>query len=81
MPAERENQSIRSRHRRVLRLLANAPNGRADGRLIARFTNEIFELIAAGLVEVHVETVREHGRAIETVSARITTAGRRTIEG
>ncbi len=69
------------RHRRVLRLLANAPYGRADGRTIARFTNEIFELIAASLVEVHAETVKEHGRAIETVSVRITAAGRRAIEG
>jgi hypothetical protein len=81
MSAGRENQSIRVRHRRVLRLLANAPHGRADGRTIARFTNEIFELIAVGLVEVHAETVKEHGRAIETVSVRITAAGRRAIEG
>jgi hypothetical protein len=80
MCAEWENQSIRLRHRRVLRLLANAPHGRADGKTIARFTNEIFELIAAGLVEVHAQTVKEHGRAIQTVSLKITAAGRRAVE-
>jgi hypothetical protein len=69
------------RHRRVLRLLADAPDGRADGKLIARFTTEIFELIVAGLVEVQVETGREEGgRKLETVYVRISAAGRRAIE-
>jgi hypothetical protein len=67
------------RHRRVLRLLADAPHGRADGKLIARFTAEIFELIAAGLMEVQAEAVTENGRTIETVCVRITDAGRRAI--
>jgi hypothetical protein len=80
MAAERENQSIGLRHRRVLKLLANAPDGRANGKLIARFTSEIFELIAAGLMEVHAEAVTKHGRKIETVGVRITDAGRRAIE-
>ena len=70
------------RHRRVLRLLVDAPHGRADGRLIARFTSEIFELLAAGLVEVQAETGREEGgRKLETVCMRISAAGRRAIEG
>ncbi len=80
MSAEREGQSIGSRHRRVLRLLANAPLGRADGKLIARFSSEIFELIAAGLLEVHEETRKEHGRTITTVSVRITLDGRRAAK-
>jgi hypothetical protein len=69
------------RHRRVLKLLADAPHGRANGKLIARFTAEIFELIAAGLMEIHMETVSENDRKIETVDLRITDAGRGAIEG
>jgi hypothetical protein len=69
------------RHRRVLRLLAGAPQGRADGKLIVRFITELFELIESGLVEVQAETVREEsGRKIETVCVRISAAGRRAIE-
>ena len=53
------------RHRRVLKLLADAPHGRADGKLIARFSAEIFELLAAGLMEVQAEAVREEsGRKV-----------------
>ncbi len=69
------------RHRRVLKLLADAPHGRADGKLIARFTAEIVELIAAGPMEMRAEAVKENGRTIETVRVRITAAGRRAIEG
>jgi hypothetical protein len=65
------------RHRRVLKLLAGAPYGRADGKLIARFAKE---LVAADLVEVQAETVTENGRTIETVWMRITAAGRRAIK-
>lgn len=80
MSAERENQSIGLRHRRVLRLLAEAPDGRADGKVVARFARELFELVAAGLAEVHRETVKEHGRTIETMGVRITATGRQAIE-
>jgi hypothetical protein len=68
------------RHRRVLKLLAGAPYGRADGKLIARFAKELVELVAADLVEVQAETVTENGRTIETVWMRITAAGRRAIK-
>jgi hypothetical protein len=68
------------RHRRVLKLLAGAPDGRADGKLIARFAKELVELVAADLVEVRAETVTENGRTIETVWMRITAAGRRAIK-
>jgi len=69
------------RHRRVLKLLADAPRDGANGKLIARFTVEIFELIAAGFMEVQAETAIENGRTIKTVCVRITAVGRRAIEG
>jgi hypothetical protein len=75
------NRRISPSHRQVLRLLANVPHGRAELKLIARFSIEIFELIAAGLVEVRAETMRESGQTIETVSVRITAAGRKALEG
>jgi hypothetical protein len=69
------------RHLRVLGLIGNGLHGRADVKLIAQFATEIFELIAAGLMEVHSETVTEFGRTIETVCVRITAAGRKALEG
>jgi hypothetical protein len=73
------------RHRQVLRLMANAPHGRADINLIKQFTTEIFKLIAAGLVEVHAETVMEgrwsenRNRVRENYGCR-SKGGRRLIE-
>jgi hypothetical protein len=81
MAANGGNRRIGPSHRQALRLLANAPYGRADLTLIAQFATEIIELIADGLVEVHAETMREEsGRIIETVSVRITATGRRAVE-
>jgi hypothetical protein len=74
------NKRIGPSHHRVLRLIAKTLHGRADVKLIGQFTTEIFELIAAGLVEVHSETVTEGGRTIETVCVRISAAGRRALE-
>ena len=73
-------KTLSLRHRRVLKLLADGPHGRADVNLIARFSFEISELIAGGLMEVHSETTVEFGRAIKTVCVRITAAGRRALE-
>jgi len=81
MAASGGNRRIGPSHRQVLKLLANAPHGRADLKLTALFATEIIELIAAGLVEVHTENVSdERSRIIETVCVRITAAGRRAIE-
>jgi hypothetical protein len=80
MSGERENRSAWLRRRRVLRLLADTPHGRADLKMIARFSIEIFGLITSGLVEMHSEIATEHGRTIETACVRITAAGRRALQ-
>lgn len=81
MSVERENRSTWLRRRRVLRLLADAPHGRADLKIIARFSIEIFGLVTAGLVEVRSESTTEYGQTIETVCVKITYAGRRALAG
>ena len=80
MSAEYENRSTWLRRRRVLRLLADAPHGWADLKIIARFSIEIFGLITSGLVEMHSETTTEYGRTVETACVRITAAGRRALQ-
>ncbi len=82
MASNAENQRVSPSHLRLLRLIAKEPpHGRADVKLIAQFATEIFELIAAGLVEVHTERLREEGgRSVETVCVRITAAGRWALE-
>jgi hypothetical protein len=67
-------------HRRVLKLLARAPEGRADRRFIARYTVELLNLIDVGFVEAQAATIRQRGRTIETARVRITAAGRRAIK-
>ena len=52
MSVERENRSTWLRRRRVLRLLADAPHGRADLKIIARFSIEIFGLVTVSLSTV-----------------------------
>jgi hypothetical protein len=80
MARSTENGSIGPSHRRVLELLASAPQGRAEPSFIAVFTVELLALIGAGLVDARAETVRKGGRTIETARVRITAAGRKLIE-
>jgi hypothetical protein len=44
MARDGEYARVNPAHLQVLRLVARAPHGRADGQLIARFTTDIFEL-------------------------------------
>jgi hypothetical protein len=66
-------------HRRVLKLLASAPRGRADPKFIAMFAIELFDLVEAGFVDTQAEAVRAGGQTIETVRVRITAAGRAAL--
>ena len=75
---------LSSEQRRVLRLLSDAePRGVTEtqwadhglgGELLS-------DLVVAGLAMMAGETVRTDGDPIEVVTVRITTAGRKAIEG
>ncbi len=80
MASNGENGSIGRSHRRVLGLLAIAPQGRADLKFIAMFTLELLELVKAQLVDVHADTLRIDGRRIKTARVFITAAGRKKLE-
>ncbi len=78
-----DNYSLGARHRRVLKMLAEAAHGRDVNALLARgFGFETMaDLVRSGLATVRVEIVEAHDLAIEVARIRITDAGRRAIEG
>jgi hypothetical protein len=71
--------------RRALKMLADAPRGISEEVLVIAhgFSAEMIGgLVLAGLAAVVTETKTVHrGLAIDTERIRITTAGRRAIEG
>jgi hypothetical protein len=75
-----DNGILGRSHFRVLKLLASAPQGRADPKFIAVFTLELLELVKAGLVDVHADVLVTDGRPIKTARVSITAAGLRKIE-
>ncbi len=75
-----DNGIIGRAHLRVLKLLANAPQGRDDPKFMAVFTLELLELVKAGLVDVHADGLVIDGRRSKTVRISITAAGLRKIE-
>jgi hypothetical protein len=70
MATEPENQSLGPRHRRVLKVLANAPRGGDVNALLTRgFKFETMaDLVRSGLATVRIETVEERGLEIEVAS-------------
>jgi len=76
-----ENHSLGARHRRVLKMLAEAAHGRDVNALLARgFGFEIMaDLVRSGLATVRVETVEARGLAIEVARLKMTNAGRRAL--
>jgi hypothetical protein len=84
MATEPENQSLRPRHLRVLKVLARAPpQGRDVNALLARgFRFEtIADLAHSELATVQLESVKKRGRTVEIARVSITDAGRRVLEG
>jgi hypothetical protein len=70
-------------HRPALELLASCRDGCTEAILIAHgFTiPQMVELVRAGLATAMAERVVAGGKAMETARLRITTAGRRALEG
>ena len=81
MAPNAQNGRIGPRHRVVLKLLAEAPVGRADPMFLARFTIELLDLVHDGLATARRETMRVGKRKIKVARIRITGAGRRALEG
>ncbi len=83
MAAERENQSLGPRHRRVLKMLANAPRGRDVNALLTRgFKFEtIADLVRSGLATVQLQSMGKREPNVHVACVRITDAGRRALEG
>ena len=69
--------------RRVLRLLAAAPNGATEAIMLAHgFTNAMLTvLVREGLATATPETVHAGKRPIEVVRVQITDAGRLALAG
>ena len=72
-----------SEQRRALGILAGAPNGATEARMLATgFRPELLAwLVLAGLATVETETVRMGGPTIKVERFSITEAGRRALEG
>ena len=83
MATKPKNQRLAERHRRVLEVLAIAPNGHdVNALLTLGFKLETMaDLVRSGLATVRVETVKERGLEIEFACVRITDAGWRSLEG
>ena len=81
---ESDSQSIGSRHRRVLKMLARARRHGCDvNALFSRgFEFELIaDLVRTELATVQLESMRKRGRTVEVARVRITDAGRRLLEG
>ena len=75
--AERE----RTKQRRALRLLADAPEGMTEALMMAHgFNSELLvDLCIAGLAIAKVERMIAGGRTVEVVRLKITEAGRQAL--
>jgi hypothetical protein len=83
MAAKPEKQSLCSRHRRALRILAETAHGCDVNALLTRGLEleTMADLVRKGLATVRVEIIETHGLTIEVARLRITDVGRRALEG
>jgi hypothetical protein len=68
-------------YRRALRLLADGPDGHTEALMLAHgFTAALLaNLIKSELVRAQRQRVKRHGRVVQVVRLRITSAGRKAL--
>ena len=83
MATEPENQSIRPRHRRVLKVLAKAPRGRDVNALLSRGVRfqTLVDLVRRGLARVELQSMGKRGSKVQVAWIRITDVGLKMLEG
>jgi hypothetical protein len=83
MATKPKNQRLAERHRRVLEVLAIAPNGRDVNALLSLgFKLETMaDLVRSELATVRIEIVENRDSKIEVALVQITDAGWRSLEG
>ena len=83
MAAPPEQPRLSAEQRRALRLLTRIPRGATEATLFAHgFWREMLAgLVLAGLATMTTEIIRAGGPAMKVDRYRITSAGRRALEG